>query len=131
MFGLDTIKLALIAGLIMSALGAGYAVYHGIQAAAVHKIELQQAKLIAQAQHDQDQRSIEALQAKADQAAALAAQVYQLKDALHAVPVSRSCLSSPAGRAFSVWLRSRGVSGAASQAPANSVAVPGSTSGSR
>jgi hypothetical protein len=125
MFGLDTIKLAVVGGLVLSTLGAGYAVYHGIQAAAASKIELQQAKLVAAAQHEQDQRSIEGLQQSAALAANLTAQLAQLKEAIHAVPVTRACLSSPAGRAFSQWVRTSGIPGAAAATAAGSMAVPG------
>ena len=132
MFGLDTIKLLVVGGLVLSTLTAGYAIYHGIQAAEAAKIELQQAKLIAAAQHAQDQRSIDALQQTAAQAAALAAQVDQLKEALDAVPVSRSCLASPAGAAFRRWLHdSGGLSGAAGKAAAKPVAVSGAAPAAR
>lgn len=128
MFGLDTIKVAIVGGLILSLMGGAYAVYHGIQAAAVNKIELQQAKLVAAAQHEQDQRSIDALQTKADLVSALAAQSSQLKDALHASPVSNVCLGSPAGVAFTRWLRNAGgLTGAPSQPAAGAMAVPGPT----
>lgn len=124
--GLDLIKVAIVGGLILAVLTTGITVYHGIQAAELAKIELQQAKLVAAAQHEQDQRSIDALQTKADLAAALAVRVDQLKDALHAVPISHSCLASPAGAAFTRWLHdTSGLAGAPAQAPAQSMAVPG------
>ena len=129
MFGLDFIKVLIVGALILAVLTTGITVYHGIQAAAVDKIELQQAKLVAAAQHEQDQRSIDALQTKADLAAAMADQFGLLKEALHVAPVSRSCLSSPAGR---VWLRGAGsLTGAPSQAPAKFVVVPGPAAASR
>jgi hypothetical protein len=131
MFGLDVIKVAMVGGLILSVGGLGYAVFHGIQTAELHKIELQQAKLIAAAQHEQDQRSIDALQLKADLATVLAKQITELKDALHAAPVSHACLASPAGRAFSVWLRQPGgVSGATLNSPTKSLEMPTPTRGS-
>ncbi len=125
MFGLDFVKIAVVAGGVLASLGAGYAVYHGIQAAEAAKIELQQAKLVAAAQHEQDQRSIEGLQRSAALAADLAAQLAQLKEAIHAVPVTRACLSSPSGRAFSHWVRTSGIAGAAAATAAGSMAVPG------
>jgi len=126
MFGLDWIKIAVVAGGILASLGAVAAVYHGIQASEAAKIELQQTKLIAAAQAAQAQRSIDALQARAAQATLLAAQVDQLKEALNAAPVSHSCLTSPAGHAFSQWLHNgSGIAGAAGKAAAGSVAVPG------
>ena len=127
MLGLDTVKLLVVGGLVLSTIGAGYSVYHGIQAAEARKIELQQARLVAAAQHAQDQRSIDALQAKAAEATVLAAQLDQLKEAIHATPVSHACLASPAGRAFSAWLHdSGGIVGAAPDAAAQPMAVSGS-----
>lgn len=132
MFGLDTIKVAVVAGLITASLGCAYAVYHGIQASAVAKVELQQAKLAAAAQHAQDQRNIEGLQQSADLATTLAAQVTQLKEAINAAPVSRECLASPAGHAFSLWLRNHGgLAPAPGKAAAGPLAVPGSATHSR
>ena len=98
-----------------------------VEAAEARKIELQQARLVAAAQHAQDQRSIDALQAKAAEATVLAAQLDQLKEAIHATPVSHACLASPAGRAFSAWLHdSGGIVGAAPDAAAQPMAVSGS-----
>ena len=132
MFGLDGIKVAVVSAAVVASLGAGYAVYHGIQAAEAAKIELQQAKLVAAAQHEQDERSMAALETKAALAATLEAQLSNLKETIHAVPVTRVCLSSPAGRAFSVWLHnSSGLSGAAGKAAGKPLAVPGAASGPR
>lgn len=132
MFGMDGIKIGLCAVALIGSLGGVYAVYRGIQTAEADKIALQQAKLIAADQHAQDQRNIAALQQTAAQAASLVAQVDQLKEALHAVPVTHSCLSSPAGRAFSAWLHDRGgFSGAAVASPAKSMAVPSPTAATR
>ena len=132
MFGLDFIKIAVVGGLVLSAAGAGYAVYHGIQAAEASKIELQQVKLVAAAQHAQDLRSLAALQDTAAEAVALAAQAAALKEQLHAATTSRACLASPAGRAFSNWLHDLSrVPGPAPKAAAGPVAVPGPAAGSR
>ena len=86
MFGLDTIKVAIVGALAASVITVGALVYHGIQAAEAAKIELQQAKLVAAAQQAQAQRSIDALQTQAAQAAALAARNVQLVEALDAAP---------------------------------------------
>ena len=132
MFGLDTIKVAIVGALAASVITVGALVYHGIQAAEAAKIELQQAKLVAAAQQAQAQRSIDALQTQAAQAAALAARNVQLVEALDAAPKSSSCLTSGAGRAFSRWLHDGGrIAGAPNQAPAQSVAVPAATGSSR
>lgn len=132
MFGLDTVKVAIVAAAVVACLSTAAALYHGIQAAEAAKIELQQAKLVAAAQHAQDERSIEALQTRADQAAALEGQVTQLKEAINAAPVSHSCLASPAGRVFSAWLHNGGsFPGASAKSAAQSLAVPGPTSSPR
>jgi hypothetical protein len=132
MFGLDWIKIAVVGGGILASLSAVAAVYHGIQASEAAKIELQQAKLVAAAQHEQDQRSIEALQLRANAAAALAAQNTKLQEALHVVPVTRACLASPAGHAFSQWLHnSSGFPGATNKAAASTVGVPTPASATR
>ena len=126
MFGLDTIKVAIVGALAASVITVGALVYHGIQAAEAAKIELQQAKLVAAAQQAQAQRSIDALQTQAAQAAALAARNVQLVEALDAAPKSSSCLTSGAGHAFSRWLHDgSGVLDPTGKAPAQSLAVPG------
>lgn len=132
MFGLDTIKVAVVAGLVTAVIGCGYAVYHGIQAAEAAKIELQQAKLVAAAQKAQDERNIAALQTQAALATAQAAKEAQLVEALHAAPITRSCLATPAGHAFAYWMQSAGgLTVPSHKAPAHIVAVPAPASVAR
>ena len=132
MFGLDTIKIAICAALFTAVMGCGYAIYHGIQAAEAAKIELQQAKLVAAAQQAQDQRTIAALQTQASLAAAQAAKQAQLMEALHAAPSSTVCLATPAGRAFTQWLRNgSGFLVPAGKAAGQSMAVPAPAAASK
>lgn len=132
MFGFSTLNLALIAGLVL-AIGSGCVVgYEAIGHAAVRKIELQERIAVAKADKDQYDRNVAALQQSAADAEIRAEHLSQIKEALHGVPSSTVCLSSPAGVAFMrVMRQQRGDPGTSPAATGGTMAMPSPAAPSR
>lgn len=133
MFGLSTINLALIGGLVLS-VGVGATIaYKAISNAAVRKIELQQEKEVASAAEAQYERNVIALQRTAEEERQRADDLSQIKEAFHAIPQSRACLAMPNGREFMRIMR-RQQRGGPRPAPApasGALGVPGPAAASR
>lgn len=132
MFGLSTVKLALIGGLVLLAISAVAGIYHFGAEAERAKITLAQERLIAADDARQAKQTIDALLASQQETLAIAARATTLKEGIHAAPSSRSCLASPAGRAFVVGLRAAsGDAGSSATAPAKPVGVSAAAHASR
>lgn len=94
-----------ILGVIVSLGGGAMAYWHEHDARLVSEIAAKQAVVSAQAQHDQDQRTITGLSTEATLAVARAAGTARIKEAIHAAPKTNACASSPAIRALVTGLR--------------------------
>lgn len=96
----------------------------------IAEVAAQQAVVAAQAQHDQDQRTIAGLTVAARKAVAVAAATTKLKEAINEAPSTSICATSPAITALVRGLRGSPGGGDAHPAPAiagNGVAVSSPT----
>lgn len=118
---------AVVTALIVAAVaGGGWAVYHGIQVAAINKVALQQERLVAADKEAAYKRNIAALQQTALDAQSIAAQLQTAREALHAIkPITQACLVTPVGTAWLGQMRqSRGLTGPKAGAPAQPLGLP-------
>jgi hypothetical protein len=123
-----------VLGLLGTLAGGAIVIIHEHDAKIVAQVAAQQAVVVAQAQHDQDQRTIAGLNKEATTAATRAAGLAQIKEAINAAPRTTTCANSPAIVALIGALRSSAGGGNADPAHALagvSVGVPGIPSTTR
>jgi hypothetical protein len=125
---------AAIGGIVLSIAGGGLLWLHEHDGKLQAQIAADQAVVAAKAQAEQDQRTIAGLSLTAQKAAALAATMTKLKEAINAAPKSKTCATSPAVVALYAGLRSGAIgghTGAAGAAAGVNVALPGSAPAAR
>lgn len=120
-------SIAAVLGLVLTLGGGAYAVVHEHDAKLVAQVAAQQAVVAAQAQHEQDQRTISGMTEAASLRATRLTGAAKIKEAINAVPKSNTCATSPAIVALIGALRSGAGGGNADPAPtaaAHGLAVP-------